>query len=361
VSSAAPLTPEELVLRENVVAEAAVPSEVSEQFRRRELYFSAPSRPALDAKRLVQRVDSPGGDQVWVVNGSEQTIQGIRGQRARLASRPAKRRRSQAVATSRPAWVEQLYHPKLSVGRDFPVMNRASGIAVDVLAAGAALDARRVYYPGGYPWHCIGMVFTWDDASLTGYSARASGVLVGNSTVLTAGHMVPWESDNWKMLFVPGYYDGQSALGPGAASWITEAHCWNTNNVTSQDTAVLRLHTPLGTTLGHLGVKVYDSSLQDRGYWTLAGYATTVAGGARPSFQAGISITGQHTDGDSIELEHSGHAASGDSGGPLFGFWDDGAHIVGTTSGTESGGGTQIAAGGRALVDLVSWAESNWK
>jgi hypothetical protein len=58
-----------------------------------------------------------------------------------------------------------------------------------------------------------------------------------------------------------------------------------------------------------------------------------------------------------------------DSGGPFFGFWNDGPYAVGTTRGGESITGTpfgwgdednNIEAGGSALVNLVLWAQANW-
>jgi hypothetical protein len=74
-------------------------------------------------------------------------------------------------------------------------------------------------------------------------------------------------------------------------------------------------------------------------------------------------------DGDAQQLEHHGDSSPGESGGPVFGFWNDGPHAIGITSGGEtiSGGflgigneDNNIAAGGPAMVDLVKWGLSNW-
>jgi hypothetical protein len=73
-------------------------------------------------------------------------------------------------------------------------------------------------------------------------------------------------------------------------------------------------------------------------------------------------------DGDAQEIEHHGDSSPGQSGGPMFGFWDDGPHAIGTTSGGEAISGflgigsedNNIAAGGGAMVDLIKWAQANW-
>jgi hypothetical protein len=45
-----------------------------------------------------------------------------------------------------------------------------------------------------------------------------AAALVGRNAVLTASHVVPWNSGgNWKALFVPAYYDGASVYGANAA------------------------------------------------------------------------------------------------------------------------------------------------
>jgi hypothetical protein len=139
--------------------------------------------------------------------------------------------------------------------------------------------------------------------------------------------------------------------------------------VAAHDIAVLRLYDSVGSWLGWMGTKVYDSSWQGGQYWTLAGYPGSIAGAERPSYQSGIPVLDNDGDGDAQEIEHHGSATPGDSGGPFFGFWSDGPYAIGTTSGGEAITGTpfgwwnednNIEAGGQAMVDLVLWAEANW-
>ena len=172
------------------------------------------------------------------------------------------------------------------------------------------------------------------------------------------------------MHFIPGYWDGSPVEGPGAQSWVSDYRGWNTDDtVAAHDLAVLRLNDPIGSWLGWMGTKVYDSSWQGGQYWTLAGYPAAIAGGERPSYQSGIPVLDDDNDGDAKEIEHHGSATGGDSGGPFFGTWDDGPHAIGTTSGGETitgglfGWGDEdnnIEAGGKDLVDLVSWSLTNW-
>jgi hypothetical protein len=192
----------------------------------------------------------------------------------------------------------------------------------------------------------------------------------GTSSRSHTGHVCPWGSGSWAMQFVPSYWNGSPLLGPGAQSWTSDYRGWNTNDtVAAHDIAVLRLYDPIGSWLGWMGTKVYDSGWNGGPYWTLAGYPGAIAGAQRPSYQPGIQVLDTDGDGDAQEIEHHGDATAGDSGGPFFGFWNDGPYAVGTTSGGEAitggifGWGNEdnnIEAGGQAMVDLVLWAQANW-
>ena len=107
------------------------------------------------------------------------------------------------------------------------------------------------------------------------------------------------------------------------------------------DFAVLRLQDRLGDDLGYFGAKPYDDGWNDGNYWTLVGYPGAIANGQEPSFQMGISFHDDDEDsndhGDAMELEtQDGDASPGDSGGPMFGVWDDGPYIVAVLVGAET-------------------------
>ena len=231
-------------------------------------------------------------------------------------------------------------------------------------------DARQVYYPRAYPWRCTGRIFTYTNWPTPNWSWSGSGVLVGPRHVLTAGHVAPWGSQSWAMLFVPAYWDGVSVYGAGASSYVSDYRGWNTNNqVAAHDISVLRLYQPLGSQLGWIGTRTYDDDWEGGNYWTMTGYPGAVAGASRPAYQSSISVLDDDEDGSAQEIEHHGDSSPGESGGPMYGFWNDGPHAIGTTSGGEriSGGifgigneDNNIAAGGGAMVDLVKWGLSNW-
>jgi hypothetical protein len=187
--------------------------------------------------------------------------------------------------------------------------------------------------------------------------------------VLTAGHVAPWGSQSWAMLFIPGYWDGASIFGVGATSYVSDYRGWNTGGGTAHDSCVLRLYQPLGNQLGWMGSRTYDGDWEGGNYWALTGYPAAIAGANRPAYQTGVAVLDDDEDGDAQQLEHHGDSSPGESGGPMFGFWNDGPHAIGTTSGGEtiSGGflgigneDNNIAAGGNAMVDLVKWGLNNW-
>jgi len=170
------------------------------------------------------------------------------------------------------------------------------------------------------------------------------------------------------MKFVPAYYDGASALGPGVSSWVSDAHGYN-DPVSAWDMAVLRLYTPLGSSYGYFGAKTYSDSWEGGNYWTLAGYPAAVANANRPSRQMWFPILDDDGSGSADEIEYEADSTPGDSGGPVFGFWNGETwpSVVGTVSGgtkeyflwwtTED---TNVGAGGNAMVSLIIWAKSNW-
>jgi len=273
----------------------------------------------------------------------------------------------------RPAWAPlSMQARNAAPGFERHPMQRIKGQRVEPFYGVYSPDDRRVYYPNAYPWRCVGRIFTWNNwaGGGGGWTWSGSGVLVGPRHVLTAGHVCPWNAPSWAMKFVPAYWDGAPLLGAGAQSWTSDFRGWNTNDtVAAHDMAVLRLYDPIGSSLGWMGTKVYDSSWNNGNYWTLAGYPGAIAGAQRPSYQSGIAVLDSDSDGDAQELEHHGDATAGDSGGPFFGFWNGSPYAVGATSGGESITGTpfgwwnednNIEAGGRSMVDLVQWAHANW-
>lgn len=359
-----PLLPDEVAMLSDVAATEKVPKHVASAMATPRLYIDAASEPGR-AKKVRE-----GGWSLDLSADARFGRAGLTGER--LVREAHKLKQAHSTSHMRPAWADQCFQPRVaSEGFVRTPLQRIKGSLVEPYYGVYPPDERAVYFPNSYPWRCIGRIFTWTNwAGGGGWNWWGSGVLVGPRHVLTAGHVCPWGSGSWAMKFVPSYWNGSPALGPGAQSWTSDYRGWNTSDtVAAHDIAVLRLYDPIGPWLGWMGTKVYDSGWNGGPYWTLAGYPGAIAGGERPSSQSGIPVLDNDGDGDAQEIEHHGSATGGDSGGPFFGFWNDGPYAVGTTSGGEAitggifGWGDEdnnIEAAGAAMVDLVIWAQSNW-
>ena len=365
-----PLLLDELAKLPDVPATSEAPEEIAMRLAERRLYVAGlPGEP--NAAGLLRSADDGSSSLELVLPGGA-----FLGRPGRTGERLERGRhelpRQSHTAPHRPPWVTQSYQARRAGEMTArPPMRRIQGREIEPYYGVYPPDLRQVFYPGQYPWRCVGRIFTWTNWAGGGsWDWWGSGVLVGPRHVVTAGHVCPWGSGSWAMHFVPGYWDGSPAYGAGAQSWVSDYRGWNSNDtVAAHDIAVLRLYDPIGSWLGWMGTKVYDSSWQGGQYWTLAGYPAAIAGGERPSYQSSIPVLDDDNDGDAKEIEHHGSATGGDSGGPFFGFWNDGPYSIGTTSGGESITGTpfgwwnednNIEAGGQAMVDLALWAQANW-
>jgi V8-like Glu-specific endopeptidase len=223
-------------------------------------------------------------------------------------------------------------------------------------------DERVSYWPGNHPYSMVGRIFVWDNASSPNWAWWGTASLVGSRTVMTASHVVPWGSSNWKALFVPAYYDGASVHGSWAASWVTNAQGYS-SHAQGDDMAVLRLDVPLGNSLGFFGFKTYNDDWEDQSVWTLPGYPWDRDNGQRPVVDLNFPIIDDDNDGAGVELEYRADTEGGQSGAPVYGWWSGAPYVVGTHSGGEDNSlepRQNVAAGGSALSNLLQWARNNW-
>ena len=369
-SAERPLLPDELAMLSEVQAATDVPKEVAAGLAKRRLHIDGLNGKP-DPSKLVHKAGK--GEDGWELVLPETALLGQPGRSAERLKRSEQDLPKQLhTAALRPDWATQSFQAR-DAGEATPrtPMRRIKGAQVEPYYGVYPPDLRQVFYPGPYPWGCVGRIFTWTNwAGGGGWSWSGSGVLVGPRHVLTAGHVCPWGSGSWAMKFVPGYWNGSSVHGAGAEAWTSDYRGWNTDDtVAAYDIAVLRMYEPIGSWLGWMGTKVYDSSWQGGPYWTLAGYPGSIAGAERPSYQSSIPVLDNDGEGEAMEIEHHGSATPGDSGGPFFAFWGDSPYAIGTTSGGETitgglfGWGDEdnnIEAGGEAMVDLVLWAQANW-
>ncbi len=361
-SNELPLTPDELLKRDNIAAAEALPGELAERFRTRRLVVSGAAK--LAGPEAVGTRDNAALE--WRLPAG--AVIGRPGQTAsRLRPSPG---RAAALATTkpyRPSWADHIHHPKLTVPPSWargPVSR--DGKTGEVYWGVYPPEDRAIYYPSGYPWQCIGKVYVWNDASASNWAWWGSGVLIGPRLVLTAGHVVPWDANTWMMRFIPAYYDGSSVLGAGVESYVSDARGWDVSYISrlpdAYDIAILRLFDPLGSWVGHFGSKPYSSNYIN-GRWNLTGYPSAIASAQRPSYQLGIDVLGTKPESTALEIDHHGDSTGGDSGGPFWATWSDGfPYAIGTVSGgyANSTEDNNVAAGGDALVDLVRWGLANW-
>src|SRR5690606_23095005 len=141
-----------------------------------------------------------------------------------------------------------------------------------------------------------------------------------------------------------------------------------------KDWAVCRLYEPLGSYLGYFGYNGYSDSWEDKPYWCIIGYPGAIAGASRPSCQG--SVTSDDTDGDSnggLEIETKADLTPGNSGGPMFGWWNGDPRAIGVVSGQEEEWSpgfwpwewgnielTNVIAGGSGFTNLMAWGRTNW-
>ena len=367
-----PLSIEEIVARDNSPALKPVPHEIAAQLATHSIFLSGTGISAAELQKALQtkhesseslRLSFPSS----VVLGQLGNI----GERVTTKSLVSASGEVSEGKSFRPDWAPLIYHPKLSAKPRKRLMQGARRKVIPVnqeFIYGS--DDRVAFYPGGYPWHCIGKVDVFPNASAEYPTSWGSGVLIGDRLVLTAGHVPPVNppSGQWKMRFSSGLYNGSPVDGPGAISYVSDFKGY-LGGVSGIDYAILRLYNPIGSSLGYFGWKTYNSSWDGGDYWWLAGYPYDIAGANSPSYQSGIAVLDEDSNQGGLEIEHQGDVASGDSGGPFWGFWADGfPYVVGTCSGNEVIGGpswtggedNNIAAGGGALSNLLSWGRSNW-
>lgn len=263
-----------------------------------------------------------------------------------------------------PDWTAVSALPSLAPERERPSMVRRNGTRVRpewVIPP----DARSPYYPNAYPFSVVGRLFVWSDAAAPNWAWWGTASLLGVRTILTASHVVPWGSSNWKALFVPAYYNGASVHGAWAASWVTNVRGYS-SHAQGDDMAVMRLDVPLGNNLGWFGFKTYDSAWEDQNVWTLPGYPwdkDPASPGYRPWLHSNFPIIDDDNDGAGVELEYQADTEGGQSGAPVFAWFSGSPHVVGTHSGGENNFGEprqNVAAGGSALTNLLHWARNTW-
>jgi V8-like Glu-specific endopeptidase len=365
-----PMTPSELAARMPIPGTGKVPQELLE-LSSRYMYVatSNKTKPTIGVREVGRR----SGETVWQIDIPDNKDQKATHLLGKTAVREDPEKIRAAIdpkidfAGHRPIWSDLFYIPRTLPRTSAGRLRRFNGRSVEP-AYVFGTDDRRVYRDASYPWRCVGRVFNNEGKA-------ASGALVWPNIMVTAGHMIPWNSraHTWWIQFVPDYFDGQSLLGAGVQSNVSDVRGYDTSYhsgvPTGYDWAICKLYNPIGKSLGYFGFNGYSSDWENQNIWTVAGYPGEVANGQRPSWQGGISILdddGDSNGGQELESE-TADITSGNSGGPIWGWWKGDPRVIGVVSGWESEyrfptghQDNNIFAAGSGFDNLIAWGRSNW-
>lgn len=231
-------------------------------------------------------------------------------------------------------------------------------------------DNRYAFTDTTYPWRCCGRVVT--------AAKQGSGCIVGPQHILTASHVVDWTVSDGKigwLRFEPDYNNGD-VFSP---SYATITYSYEKISQPSgeydvaEDYVVCVMDRRIGDELGWLGTKTYDDGWDGGDFWAHVGYPGDIGGGNEPVFEGSFSIAnswspGFFEEGAGLDMETFASLSFGDSGGPIFGFWNDGPYAVGVVSaqGTLDPNITDWSSrtgnwvgGGHEMPDLVNQARSD--
>jgi V8-like Glu-specific endopeptidase len=220
-------------------------------------------------------------------------------------------------------------------------------------------DNRLVFQDTTYPWSTVGLVQT--------NRGSGSGVMIGPRHLLTVSHVIDWTAPagfaaDW-VRFTPSFFDGNAPFGESYGVHIywyvqEDGDGFITGNEGNFDYVVVVLDRRLGETTGWMGARGYDDDWDTLDAWSHMGYPGDLNSGQRPSWQGGFRVDG--TDAAAQSILHQADVFPGQSGGPMFGFWDGdvGPRAIAVQSWqTTSNNG---ASGSMDMRDLVALARSDF-
>ena len=277
-----------------------------------------------------------------------------------------------------PSEANVLYRPRI-VGRPSPkYIKRFSGkriIPANNFVQIYNGDGRQIFYDDTYPWCCIGYLQT--------KNGWGTATLVGDNFVITAGHVIgglwsPGQPLTETITFTPAMNiippsnKAKSILGDDWFANVVNIAAWEEvydGTIAGYDMAICELDKPLGTWLGYFGSRSFDSDWEDGNYWEHVGYPFDMSpNGFKPCYELNVAVYDEDSDDYSTqELDTEADIASGQSGGPLFAFFQDGGpQILGVLSGREETdywlwqSNEAVFSGGNGLNSLIRWGRDNW-
>ena len=365
-----PMTIEQVVRANSVSGTGKYPAELRELGEQQSIYVIG-ARGTNSPTANVKALGDHGDSSIWQVRINSGATYKI----GQLPGRTLLRAAPEQIASEinpkvdftsyRPEWLNHSYQPRVLPRTVTSMLKRFNGRRVNP-AYIFGPDDRHPYMETSWPWGLVGKVFNSD-------GKVGSAALAWGNFIVTAGHVVPWDTpNNWSMTFVPDFFNGQSLFGAGVQSNVSDVLGYNTSyfsgSPTGYDWAICKLFDRLGDSLGFFGFNGYTSDWNELGLWIVLGYPLAINNGNVPSFQNGISIhdnDGDNNGGEELESE-TADISAGNSGGPIFAFWNGDPRIIGVVSGEEeehrdfSDEDNNIFASGDGLGNLIAWGRSNW-
>jgi V8-like Glu-specific endopeptidase len=225
-----------------------------------------------------------------------------------------------------------------------------------------APDNRQVFQDTSYPWSAMGRCET--------STGLFSGAMIGPRHLLTCNHGINWNAPDgfaadW-LTFTPSYFDGDAPFGSTFAThiyWVQQedGDGFISGTEAQFDYVLLVLNDPIGERTGWLGTRRYTDSWDPLSAWWHTGYPADLTKMQRPIFLRDLTLNGDDAEDDAHEaIYHLGDVWPGQSGGPMFGFWDGdvGPRAVAVQSWQRTD--TNGASGGGDLVDLAIRARNDF-
>lgn len=224
-------------------------------------------------------------------------------------------------------------------------------------------DERRAFQDTTYPWGTIGLVET--------PLGRGSGVVIGPRHLLTVSHAIDWNgaprgfAASW-VRFTPSAFDGDAPFGRAHGIHVYRYAQDDGDGGASPadrqlDSVVVVLNTRIGERTGWMGARAYAHAWDALGAWHHMGYPSDLNSGQRPVFVDGVALDADGTGPDGHQaIRHRADVFEGQSGGPMFGWWDGDAcpRAVATQSGQTAR--DNVASGGADLARLVVLARTEF-
>lgn len=220
-------------------------------------------------------------------------------------------------------------------------------------------DNRMTFQDTHYPWSTVGLVQT--------NRGSGSGVMIGPRHLLTVSHVIDWSAPpgfaaDW-VRFTPSYFDGNAPFGESYGIHIywyvqEDGDGFISGNEGDFDYVVVVLDRRLGDTTGWMGARGYNDDWDSLAAWSHMGYPVDLNSGQRPTWQGGFTVDG--TDAAAQSILHQADVFPGQSGGPVFGFWDGdvGPRAIAVQSWQNSS--NNGASGSMDMRDLVARARTEF-